>query len=71
MNYTTVFVFSIITEYWDGISSRNPALWKVMTCLRNIADDMVADDLAMQGARPSVAMVINYFSRIFWFQLQK
>ena len=36
-----------------------------------IVNTMAADDLAMQGARASIAMVLHYFIKIFWPQLQK
>ena len=39
------------------------------TCESYMSNNMVADDLAMQGARASVAMVLLYFARYITIQL--
>ena len=48
--------------HWDGTGSWNPSVWKIKTCLYYIVNNLVADVLAMQGARASAAMISIKFS---------
>ena len=41
-------------------SSTKPSIWCDLTCQGPFANNMAADDLLMQGARTSAAMVLNY-----------
>ena len=59
MKHENIFAFSIISWYWDGPGRWNPLSWKSRTSLSNIVNNMAADDLAMQGARVSAAMILT------------
>ena len=52
-------IFIVISWYWDG---RNSSLWKTTICLSCIINTMAADDLSIQGARASLAMLWTLFS---------
>ena len=55
------FAFYIISQHSDGTESWNPSLWRPRSCLFCIFDLMDADHLAIQRARASAAMLLNWF----------
>ena len=65
---TNFFLYQMISQYLFGklFHSRGSSicnLWKSRTHLSGIVDIMTADDLVVQGARASAAMVLTY---LFW-----
>ena len=54
-----LLTLSIISEHRDDAGSWNLSSYKTMTCLLYIMNIMAADDLAMQGAKASAAMVLT------------
>ena len=59
----TIYPFSIISRQWAGTHREMPFSWKTGTHLSYIVSAMAADDLATQGARASVVMILTYFSQ--------
>ena len=49
----------LIPPHWHAINSWNPFWYKTRTCLFYIVNIMVADAVAMQGARVSAAMILT------------
>ena len=58
--YSTIFVFSVISQCWDGPGGSNPFSWKSMINLSCMVNTMAAADQATQGSRASVAMVMTF-----------
>ena len=55
-----MFAFSIISQHWDGTGSENPSPWKTSHLSYNYPTNfnvIAADDLAMQRARATAAMI--------------
>ena len=57
--HKNVFIFSIISEHFDGTCSWNLSWRKTGMHLSYVINIMAADDLATQGARASAAMVLT------------
>ena len=65
-----IFAFSDISGYWKAADTWNFSLSKERTHLSYAINAMVADDLQMQEARPSAAIVLTLFSRSILAQHQ-
>ena len=60
-NIMDLFAFCIISQHWEVVGSRDPLPLQMMhLCI--IVNTMAADDLAVQGAMASAAMVLPQFS---------
>ena len=63
--------FSIIFQNWVGTVTWNRSSWKTRTCLSCIVNTIIANELAMQGARASAAIVWSSYLGMFRFQHNK
>ena len=55
---TYIYIY-VIPSHWHDTGNWNPSFSKTRTCLFHVAHIMAADDLAMQGARASAAMILT------------
>ena len=55
--------FSIVPWQWEGTNGSKSATRNMRTSLSYIVNTIVADDLALQGARSSATLVMSSFSR--------
>ena len=55
--------FSIVPWQWEGTCGSNSATRKMRSSLSYSVNTIVADDLALQGARSSVTLIMSSFSR--------
>ena len=65
----SIFVFSIISQNWDGIDSWNPSSWMKSTALFYVINTKTADDLFL--APKALAAMVYFFSCTFQSQQQK